>query len=556
MADTGAEKLIKLYETAMKELYREIARREGLGNSTVYQRRLLEKVREVLKKLKRGTPGAVREAIEAPYLKGVREAAAELGIRLEPRVDWQQLNILMQNVNNQLTLATNRVGRMWEDAIRRAGIEATRHKLSSGQTVNQMRRQLLEELMGIGFTQQGIPAKGFGVNKAGHIGVKTRRGVMRLEAYAALVARSTTAEAQNAAKLERAQEYGCDLVRFTKHAPCCAKCAQFEDRLYALTAEAAGGKYKGPSGEALSFPLLYDTAFIGGYDNIHPNCRHRLILVVSERMTPEELAAWSKKSMRPFIDNRSERDRKAYAKAQADNRARWNDRRQWEQYRAVLPDQTPDNFGVFRSMKKSNAQGWRDLQEDYRTVVKILKDGIIDVGSDAMRTGIQIDTFTPCLEDTRTGEFKSTIYSRASQEELSLLRGWNFDWQHPSLAEAEIYKLCLKGSKNIEGLVAVTRFDRDKAVYVNLAESAPHNLGKDKRYSGVGGHLFAIAAQRSKDLGYGGFFFMDAKNRELVQHYQEALGATLLGIPHEYRMFVDEEAAEKLLSVYTLKEAT
>ena len=370
MADTGAEKLIKLYETAMKELHREVARREGLGNSTVYQRRLLEKVREVLKKLKRGTPGAVREAIEAPYLKGVREAAAELGIRLEPRVDWQQLNILMQNVNNQLALATNRVGRMWEDAIRRAGIEATRHKLSSGQTVNQMRRQLLEELMGIGSTQQGIPAKGFGVNKAGHIGVKTRRGVMRLEAYAALVARSTTAEAQNAAKLERAQEYGCDLVRFTKHAPCCAKCAQFEDRLYALTAEAAGGKYKGPSGEALSFPLLYDTAFIGGYDNIHPNCRHRLILVVSERMTPEELAAWSKKSMRPFIDNRSERDRKAYAKAQADNRARWNDRRQWEQYRAVLPDQTPDNFGVFRSMKKSNAQGWRDLQEDYRTVVK------------------------------------------------------------------------------------------------------------------------------------------------------------------------------------------
>ena len=79
-------------------------------------------------------------------------------------------------------------------------------------------------------------------------------------------------------------------MRFTKHAPCCAKCAQFEDRLYALTAEAAGGKYKGPSGEALSFPLLYDTAFVSGYDYIHPNCRHRLILVVSERMTPEELA--------------------------------------------------------------------------------------------------------------------------------------------------------------------------------------------------------------------------------------------------------------------------
>ncbi|MEG1497759.1 MAG: hypothetical protein RR385_10350, partial [Clostridiales bacterium] len=60
-------------------------------------------------------------------------------------------------------------------------------------------------------------------------------------------------------------------------------------------------------------------------------------------------------------------------------------------------------------------------------------------------------------------------------------------------------------------------------------------------------------AQRSKDLGYGGFVFMDAKNKELVEHYHKTMGAQLLGMPHPYRMFIDERAAEKLLKVYTLK---
>ena len=47
---------------------------------------------------------------------------------------------------------------------------------------------------------------------------------------------------------------------------------------------------------------------------------------------------------------------------------------------------------------------------------------------------------------------------------------------------------------------------------------------------------------------------MDAKNMELVAHYQDTLGAVLLGRPHPYRMFVDEENAKKLIKIYTLKE--
>ena len=149
---TGADKLIKLYETAMKELYREIAYREYRGNATGYQRLLLERVQTILKRLKRQTPGAVMEALKPAYLSGIRSFVKDIetmvGITLEPRIPWRQLNILIQNTTDQLTLATNRVGRIWQDAIRRAGIEATKHKLATGQTVDQMRRQLLTELQG------------------------------------------------------------------------------------------------------------------------------------------------------------------------------------------------------------------------------------------------------------------------------------------------------------------------------------------------------------------------------------------------------------------------
>lgn len=182
------------------------------------------------------------------------------------------------------------------------------------------------------------------------------------------------------------------------------------------------------------------------------------------------------------------------------------------------------------------------------------KSGIINNTRSRENVNVKIDKFTPCLEDTKTGEIVKTNFSVVPKEELETLKGWKFDWLSNDLKSAEIFKLQVENDNNIQGLVALTKFERDKAVYVNIAESAPHNLGKNKLFNGVGGHLFAIATQRSKELGYGGFVFMDAKNAELVKHYHDTLGATLLGIPHPYRMFIDEEAADRLLKIYNFSE--
>lgn len=170
-----------------------------------------------------------------------------------------------------------------------------------------------------------------------------------------------------------------------------------------------------------------------------------------------------------------------------------------------------------------------------------------------MGTAVKIDGFTPCLVETSSGKIVDTQYSLATTEDLKT-SGWNFNWSDSDLRNSEVYKLTLKGDNKIQGLVALNDFKKDNAVYVKLAESAPQNIGKNKKYDGVGGHLFAIAIKKAIERGYGGFVFMDAKNIELIEHYHKTLGAVHIGGVHPYRMYIDEDNAQKILDYYTLEE--
>lgn len=193
---------------------------------------------------------------------------------------------------------------------------------------------------------------------------------------------------------------------------------------------------------------------------------------------------------------------------------------------------------------------------DYKrisAVDKTQKNGIIISGSENMGIAVKIDKFTPCLIETSGGKIVDTQYSLATSEDIKTT-GWNFKWSDKDLRNSEIYKLTLKDDTKIQGLVALNDFKKDNAVYVKLVESAPHNIGKNKKYNGVGGHLFAIAIKKSIERGYGGFIFMDAKNIELVEHYRRMLGAVHIGGAHPYRMFIDEDNAKKILDYYTLEE--
>ena len=139
-----------------------------------------------------------------------------------------------------------------------------------------------------------------------------------------------------------------------------------------------------------------------------------------------------------------------------------------------------------------------------------------------------IDKLTPCLEEVATDKIFRTTFSVATNDELKGLqeKGWNFDWSSSELQRTNIYKLQLKDGDAIQGLVSaeVVR----GAVYIHLAESAPHNLGVNKKFEGVGGHLFAVAIKLSVAMGFNGYVFLEAKNQELAGHYDENFGANLI----------------------------
>jgi hypothetical protein len=171
-----------------------------------------------------------------------------------------------------------------------------------------------------------------------------------------------------------------------------------------------------------------------------------------------------------------------------------------------------------------------------------------------MKIDVMIDKLTPCLEEVATGNIIQTTFSIASDEDILGLKesGWIFDWRAEDLKPTNIYKLLLKNDTVIQGLISaeVVR----GAVYVHLVESAPHNLLPNKRYDGVGRHLFAIAIKLSIANGFGGYIFMEAKNPELVKHYEEMLGARrVLTRFHEYRLEVSEDNAQKTIEKYTLE---
>lgn len=165
-----------------------------------------------------------------------------------------------------------------------------------------------------------------------------------------------------------------------------------------------------------------------------------------------------------------------------------------------------------------------------------------------------IDKLTPCLIEASIGKIISTVFSLATEDDISELsgNGWLFDWSTSDLRRTNIYKLLIKDDEIIQGLVAaeVVR----GAVYVHLTESAPYNRGESKQYEGVGGHLFAIAMRLSMAMGFGGYIYFDVKNMELVAHYTKMLGANRIHSPvHEYRMEVLEENAERIMEKYTME---
>ena len=465
------KKLIETYQKAQKKLVEIIKRKQAYGSAAAYERSLLRQIQKELKKLKKSSKALVEQLIKENYKTGLQNLIDDLlKDNTAPRLfnmfselNISQIELITQNANIDLNKAINIVGRRVQDAVREAGVEATAEKLTTGQTIREMQKNLQDKLK-----QQNL------------IAVEYANGTkMPIEKYAETVARSTTAETQNKAKVIQGQDWGYDLVRFTEHSPTCEVCSMYQGRVYALTKEAANGKYKGSKGQALHFPYLYDTALISGYSTIHPNCRHRLSVLPAGAYTAAEMEDFSRKSMQPFEDMRSDKERKAYAQEQAVKRKRNESRKQYEKIKTALPNNAPKTFAAFVKMKSAKSERYKELLKDYRTVIGIAKEqesGIINDSNSNYYTItdkainsvplVKVDGFTD-EQNYLLQEAHKQLLQKAKTEKLGVEMSAVYDMDMKQI-----------GKTRTEHNVGRVGIDNPSEPYIGI-----HNHGSDETFS-------------------------------------------------------------------------
>ena len=119
-----------------------------------------------------------------------------------------------------------------------------------------------------------------------------------------------------------------------------------------------------------------------------------------------------------------------------------------------------------------------------------------------------------------------------------------------------MFALVLKGTMDIQGLIAVSpNASKDtRALHIHWACTAPHNniweYGVQK-YKGVGGHLFAIAADLSFRYGFDGYEYCEAMDEEILNYYIEKFGAQPLPKTiHPYALMINGDNMRKIMEVY------
>lgn len=360
------QNLIQLYRKAREKLYRLIVETDSVGMKKYYNT-ILQQVNKELKKLQKATDSFIATELPKEYKKELESIYAKFekqGLYMSRSYMFAQLHRdaiyeAAREMQYQIADGIARVGRQIQryldtardEALRTTGMEEAGNMFASGRTPPDMRQALIQKLQNEGFltVQYGDQPGGYQVS---------------LDAYASMVARSTTRELTNTAQLNTAEQWGYDLVFVPEHYPTCELCAPLQGRVFSI------------SGKDERFPYLYDLpGFRDGYRNFHPNCRDVIVVTVESLWTPEQREKYLADAKKPLnIDPRSEKERALYREQQRKNRRARQNLYQYERYKAVLGKDAPKSLAAFKRMKKANSEKWQYMQLDYRRRAALLRN--------------------------------------------------------------------------------------------------------------------------------------------------------------------------------------
>ncbi len=160
-----------------------------------------------------------------------------------------------------------------------------------------------------------------------------------------------------------------------------------------------------------------------------------------------------------------------------------------------------------------------------------------------------VDDLTNSIKNRISGDSFQTEVANLTKQDLksvTIKAGWRFNWRTELNDNLnEVYKLTIVNNPAVvQGLISL-RIESDH-VFMNLLESAPFNMGKNKLYEGIPGNLVAYACRVSFRHSHEGFVSFTAKTK-LIAHYEKTLGAYHFG---GHKMIIPTEAAQKLVDYY------
>jgi hypothetical protein len=148
-----------------------------------------------------------------------------------------------------------------------------------------------------------------------------------------------------------------------------------------------------------------------------------------------------------------------------------------------------------------------------------------------------------------TGEKRDAVIEAVADSEYKLIkkskRFPSFDWNKEK--NCDVFKIRLKDSEIILGLVSLTDHKDEKWIKINLVQSSIENVGGKKEYKNIAGCLIAFACQLAFEKSYGGCVALHPKT-ELTLHYINFYGFERAGL----HLFTELRNSEALIKKYLL----
>ena len=132
--------------------------------------------------------------------------------------------------------------------------------------------------------------------------------------------------------------------------------------------------------------------------------------------------------------------------------------------------------------------------------------------------------------DTSTGEKHTVDILPVEIDEFRTLRKerYFFDWKIEK--NQEVYKLQIKGSSDILGLISIERIPQEWRIHIRLLTVSKENKGHEKKYDKIAGNLIAYVAKIAiREFGEMACVSLRPKS-QIAQHYIDKYNMNITGM--------------------------